>query len=114
MRRRQTLIIKVLLGWWVFCLAGQCLALPVTKSLEHGAMAMAEMDHDGGHCGSQMTTCDDSTFLPTLLLCFAAALPLMLWLGLPAAARQCFVPAPVVWRQAQGPPVYLLSQRFRE
>jgi hypothetical protein len=118
MRKRQGLIIRVLLGWWLFCLAGQCLSLPLYQSLDAGFSghdAVAMQDHGGSHhdCGGDATVCDEVAF-PAFFLVLAAALPFLLWLGhsrLQAVPLRPLVPFRAV---ATGPPLYLLSQRFLE
>lgn len=119
MRKRQGLIIKALLGWWLFCLAGQCLAMPLYQVLDQGVPATAAMDMapgmaDGGHCAGHDTSCDDSSFLPAIFLLLGAALPLLFWLAMTAGQSRVLRPVQATLAHAQGPPVYLLSQRFRE
>lgn len=114
MRKRKVTIIRLLLGWWAFCLAGQCLAMPVHQSLDAGASAGMTLSA-GEHCaGEQALVCDDSSVISAFFLVLAAALPLMLWLV--SGMRQSFssvLLVPEVWRNAPSPPLYLLSQRFR-
>jgi hypothetical protein len=113
MRKRKTLIIRLLLGWWALCLAGQCLAVPVYQGLDAGGSAEVTAVA-GDHCAGEASVCEDSSLIPAFLLVLAAALPLMLWLGVVAQRHFSFPYGPEAWSLPQGPPVYLLSQRFRE
>jgi hypothetical protein len=112
MRKRKTLIIRLLLGWWALCLTGQCLALPVHQSLDAGASAGMTMSA-GEHCAGEASVCEDSSVISVFFLVLAAALPLMLWLGTVARQRLAFLFLPEAGSIASSPPVYLLSQRFR-
>jgi hypothetical protein len=117
MRKRQGLIIRVLLGWWLLCLAGQCLSLPLYQA-EQGMDAHAGMVMEaaaGGHmeCGAGDTVCDEPAF-PAFFLLLAAALPFLLWLGLGRFQAPVQRPFDRHGGGATGPPLYLLSQRFLE
>lgn len=118
MRKRQGLIIRVLLGWWLFCLAGQCLSLPLYQGPDSGASAHLSMAMDagaGGHhdCGSGDRVCDAPAF-PAFFLLLAAALPFLLWLGQSRLRAVPLRPLARFRAVATGPPLYLLSQRFLE
>ena len=117
MRKRQALIIRILLGWWIFCLAGPCLALPLQESLTTESFAERPLTQDvrsGSHCAADEVGCENEAFVPILLLAFAGALPILFSFGV-LALRPLYAAFPeAVPFSGEGPPVYRLSQRIRE